>query len=209
MAFTSAQFEASFRLLMADVDQISTFTPTQVAEFRDQSIRNLYSRDLAYETTNWAGVYTDMPLAAIQATDVAIPANWRRITGVQYWTNETIPQYVADSRDWDDRVRAGYVVIYDGPAYFNQRIRLLGLQEFTSITDPNLQSEMYDVILFDSALRALANFSNKRASSRRSAAGIRGSDAYALRFIASYRAQFKQDLKEAVKRARTTLRPIG
>jgi len=208
LSYTDLQFRDELRLLLSDTAAIKTFTDAQVDTFKNMAVRKLYSYDLANEVTNYDGTKGSMPLATIQDTDYSM-STWRRVSKIEYWTNETTPQYIADSRSWDDRVRSGYVTIYDAPSFFNQRIKMIGLTEYTGVTDPTLTSDIYEVILYQAALYALDNFAMHRTSSRRSAAGIRGSDAYALRFISSFRREWMQDLKKSIVSARSATRPIG
>lgn len=208
MATTTASFRAEQRDALSDLGVTPTFSNAQLDRFRDAELRNLYSYGLGQETTNFAGTKTDMDLATTTATDWAIPSGWLRITGVEYWTNETVPQFYEDSALWDDRVRSSYVTIWDAPDHFDYRIKLIGLKGWSGIDDSAMPQEIIDVCLYGSLLRAVTSLANKRAASRRNAAASRSSDT-SLGSIAFWRRQLRDDLEMAKRNARRSPRPIG
>src|SRR5687768_7958171 len=124
MATTTASFRNEQKDLLSDAGVTPLFSPTVLDRFRDAELRNFHKYGLSKEVTNWAGTKTDMPLATTTATDYAFPSGWLKIDGVEYWSNETVPLYIGDSTNWDDRARTDYVTIFDAPDHFDERIKL-------------------------------------------------------------------------------------
>lgn len=211
MAITTTEFRAELRLLLQDpLGSSAIFSENDLDRFRNQALRDLYKPGVRCwkEDSNYSGTHTAMPLAVSTTLDYALPANMFRILGVEYWTNEANTLYVATSAMWSDRERSGYVRIYDGPSFVNYRIMIFGAKKWTGIDDSSMPDEVIDVVMLGSALRAVKAFANKRAASRRAAAGARQSDTSLGAETLWYR-QTLQDWKVAVKDARKALRPVG
>jgi len=171
--------------------------------------RKLHSYGIDNEVTNWDGsLKTTMPLALYSTTDWAIPAGWTRITDVQFWTDETIPQYITRSARWDDRVLAGYVTIYDAPEFFNDRIKLIGTKNWTDITDTTLNDAVIDVLKYGVILRAMKALVNKRAASRKFAGATRTADT-TMGSIAVWHRMMRVEFEKAKNEARRAKRPVG
>ena len=172
--------------------QSGTLTRMLAAEFR-----KLHSYGIDNEVTNWDGTLkTSMPLALYSTSDFAIPANWTRITEIQFWTDETIPQFIAKSAKWDDRVLSGYVTIYDAPQYFNDRIKLIGQTNWTDVTDTTLRDEVIDVLKYGVILRATKSLINKRAATRKFAATGRSADS-SMGSLAFWHRMMRQEFEKA------------
>lgn len=208
MTTTAASFMLEARDLLADAGAVQLFKKETLERWRDAELRGLYKYNIAKEVTNYSGTYTDMLASGTTQTDFAIPSGWLRITKIEFWTNETSPRFVANSTSWDDRVRAGFVTIYDAPLYYDSRIKLIGLTTWTGIDDATMPQEVVDVVLYGTVLRAITSVVNKRAASQR-AAGSARSAYYALVGLVSLRRSLTQDYRDAIRRAHSVLRPIG
>jgi len=208
VATTNASFRLEVRDLLADTGATEMFGNPMLDRWRDAEIRGLMKYHIAKEVTNYTGVTGSMLATTTSQTDFAMPLNWVRVTKIEFWTDVSSTEYVTDSASWDDRVRSGFVTIYDAPLYFNSRIKLMGLEPWTKIDDAAMPQEVVDVVLYGTVLRAITNLTNRRAASRRAAAATRNSDSN-LGAIAFWRRQFKDDYRDAVRRARRALRPIG
>lgn len=200
---TITEFDEDFRAEMMDkAGTGSTFTQTVVERFRKKAVRHLYKENLATEVTNYTTSYTDMPLVGYTTCDYAMPTGWQRITGIEYWENTTNTFPVAKSALWDDRVRAGYVRIFDAPDYANYRLHLMGYKPYTDVDDPLMNDATYDVCLLAAQLFAARALASKRAANRKTAS----SADVALGAEVMWVRQLKSDYKEAVKLARKALR---
>lgn len=211
MSITVEDFRKELRLMIADpLGAAQQFGQNDLDIFRNQALRDLYkpSVRLYKEDSNYTGTHTGMPLAVTTTLDYAIPSGWLRVTGVEYWTNESNTMYIARSGLWSDRERTGYVRIFDAPDFANYRIMLHGVKKWSGIDDASLPDELIEVVLLGAALRAVKHYANKRAVVRRSAAAARTADT-TMGALALWYRQTYVDWKEAVKAARKQLRPIG
>ena len=206
MAFTASQWRNEIRVLLADPDTTGRiFSDADIDTMRDKALRFLYKKKLAREVSNYAGTYTTMTLADATTIDFAMPTDWLRITGVQYWSNETTTVPVATSGSWDDRARPSYVRIYDAPDFNNYRIHLTGLRKWSGIDDSLMPDEIYDVTIAAGLVFCLQVYANKRAASRRNIS----SQEVTLGSEGVWYARAVDDLRKAVKEARKVMRPIG
>ena len=192
--------------MLADPDTTGkSFTDADLDTFRDKALRYLYKKKLAREVANYSGTHTAMTLADTTTIDFALPTNYIRITDVQYWFNASTTYPIGRSSTWDDRVRPGYIRIFDAPDYSGYRIHLTGLRKWSGIDDSLMPDAVYDVCMTAAQVFAVQSFANKRSAQRRnlsSAEVTLGSEGV---WYARLTAQLRTDVKEA----RQAMRPIG
>ena len=206
---TTTLFISEVRDELADSGSTLTFDTASLTRMLNAEFRKLHSYGIDKEVTNWDGsLKTSMPLALYSTTEFATNAAWTRVTDVQFWTDETIPQYISRSAKWDDRVLAGYVTIFDAPQYFNNRIKLIGSSTWTSITDTTLRNEIIEVLKYGVILRATKKLIFTRAAVRKYAGSTRAEDT-SMGSIAVWHRQMRQEFERAKNEARRMNRPVG
>lgn len=205
MPTTTSAFRNSQKEILGELavpGQAPTYTDTELDNWRNKEIGLLYSRGL-YKIASTRGLagYTEPTIAADVTTGLvpryfALPPLWRRVYGVEYVVTST-DEFIGKTIKFNDQEVPGFIRLYDIENYVGYNLRFVGEAEYTDLTDPYLRSEVEDVILYGTVLRALVSQYMVRIRAHRTAGRTRNQTDASAWHVASGIIQIRQLLKEA------------
>jgi len=206
---------SNFRLKQRDqlgdiASSSATFTDKQLDSWRDDEVGTLYARGLFKRDTNYGTeiLITGSPTPLYYTT----PTGFRRINRVEFVSTTDLTEIQSQSYGYDDLERPGFIRIPEAVNYNGYGIRVFGEKEYPTIDDTALNTEVMNVVLFGSCIRALIGEYVKRVESRRSQATTRRADSTPMQMVSGL-AMMERKLQHSVQLAKQvqarTIQGIG
>ena len=174
------QFRQKQKELLGEITQTGappTFTDPQLDSWRNDAVGVLYSKNL-YTLASTRGTSETQVLAdagtGVVPRYFTLPVGWRRVFKVEF-VNSSESDFAA-AHSFSDLEVAGSIRIDEAEDWVGYYLRFFGEKEYSGVDDPYMKSEVHDVVLFDSVLRALVGEYFKRLKASRSQGAGRKTD---------------------------------